>query len=65
LEDFEGAIYRISVDENQYKVPGGFYLFMCSFDGIMVAHGELPDDAFGQPLSEIFVALELGTKEEG
>lgn len=64
LVDFERAMYRISNDV-RYKAPGGFYLFMYSFNDGLVAHGVLRDSSFGMALPDIFVDKKLGTAEEG
>jgi hypothetical protein len=62
--NFEDALLQLSYAEDQFELPGGFYLFMYNFQGPLVAHGKRRD-YFGQTLGQILVANRLGTADEG
>eukprot|EP01051_Picozoa_sp_SAG22_P003925 SAG22_NODE_201_length_15391_cov_7.662176_2_plen_407_part_00 len=62
--NFEDALLQLSYAEDEFQLPGGFYLFMYNFQGPLVAHAKL-HDYFGQTLGRILVANQLGTADEG
>ena len=58
------SYYQISFDEEKYKIPEGFYLFMYDFDGPLKAHG-FQRDSFGKSLEEILPHKSFGTAQDG
>jgi signal transduction histidine kinase len=62
--NFEEALLQLSYAEDDFQLPGGFYIFTYSFQGPLVSHAKL-HESFGQTLSQIFVANELGTSDDG
>ena len=63
LSQFEATVFDLSFDEEEFQVPGGFYIFMYSYDGRLKSHALLHNH-FGHTMPQIFVQNKLGTNEE-
>lgn len=59
LVAFEDAAFHLSFDE-EYQVPGGFYIFMYGYDGTLRSHGRL-HNLFGASLSDVINKMEQDT----
>jgi signal transduction histidine kinase len=62
--NFEEALVQLSYNAEDFRLPGGFYIFTYSYGGPLVSHAVL-HSFFGQSLEQILVVNQLGSSEDG